>query len=135
MEEDAPNTACNIFQGNAFRIMHKMDSQIPLYIKLNTDMYREYRRAMDHLFGACFAIEDSALGDMLNNTYALRVMSSTVDSWTKVALLQLDAYEKFLAWYVKVRIHGIKSFDEGMSAFMNMYRPDAEKTRSQSCAV
>ena len=42
----------DIVKDNAARVMKKIDTQIPLYVKMYSDLYREYMRIIEDTFEA-----------------------------------------------------------------------------------
>ncbi len=114
------DTSCDIMRDGSKRILKKMDSQIPIYIKMYSDIYREYTHVADDFFKSVYALEQA--GFTIDNTPAQEMFKTSVNIWTNTTMAYLDNYEIFLKWYAQTRILGIKSMEQAIHSFSSIMR-------------
>lgn len=115
---DKERSTCDILKQDTSKIMKKMDSQIPLYVKIYSDIYREYNHTVEDFFNLGYALERAELNAMFQGTGTKKTAEILSRLYTDMLLSQLDLYEKFLKWYAQTRISGLKSTDSMIHNFM-----------------
>lgn len=120
-------SVCDIMKSNTSTIINKMESQIPTFFQIQSDIYKEYLHTIDDLFGTCF-ISEKEFFDKLNlDQNILKFIDNYWKNATKLYLSQIDISTDFLRIYSQIRISTIRSFDSYMHAMMESYA----KTLSQ----
>ena len=122
-ENSAKNdvSMCDIMKGNTSEIIKKMESQIPTYFQMHSDVYREFLHTIDDLFGTCFIAEKEFFEKLNFDQYTLRLFDSYWKNVTKMYSSQIDMSTDFLKAYSQMRITGIKLFDSYMHTAMESY--------------
>jgi len=114
-------SVCDIMKGNTSEIIKKMESQIPSYFQMNSDVYTEFLHTMDDLFGTCFIAEKEFFDKLNIDQYTLNLFDSYWKNITKMYSSQIDVSTNFLRAYSQMRISGIKLFDNYMHSMMESY--------------
>lgn len=114
-------SVCDVMKVNTSTIIKKMESQIPTYFQMNSDVYTEYLHTLDDLFGTCF-ISEKEFFDKLNlDQNTLKLFDNYWKNITKMYSSQIDMSTNFLRTYSQMRISAIKSFDNYMHVMMESY--------------
>ena len=114
-------SVCDIMKGNTSEIIKKMESQIPTYFQMHSDVYTEFLHTMDDLFGTCFIAEKEFFDKLNFDQYTLKLFDSYWKNITKIYSSQIDMSTNFLRAYSQMRISGIKLFDNYMHVMMESY--------------
>ncbi len=112
---------CDIMKGNTSEIIKKMESQIPTYFQIHSDVYTELLHTMDDLFGTCFIAEKEFFDKLNFDQYTMKLFDSYWKNITKMYSSQIDMSTNFLRAYSQMRISGIKLFDNYMHVMMESY--------------
>lgn len=114
-------SVCDIMKGNTSEIIKKIESQIPTYFQMHSDVYTEFLHTMDDLFGTCFIAEKEFFDKLNFDQYTLKLFDSYWKNITKMYSSQIDMSTNFLRAYSQMRISGIKLFDNYMHVMMESY--------------
>lgn len=114
-------SVCDIMKGNTSEIIKKMESQIPTYFQMHSDVYTEFLHTMDDLFGTCFIAEKEFFDKLNFDQYTLKLFDSYWKNITKMYSSQIDMSTNFLRAYSQMRISGIKLFDNYMHVMLGSY--------------
>jgi len=114
-------SVCDIMKGNTSEIIKKMESQIPTYFQMHSDVYAEFLHTMDDLFGTCFIAEKEFFDKLNFDQYTLKLFDSYWKNITKMYSSQIDMSTNFLRTYSQMRISGIKLFDNYIHVMMESY--------------
>ena len=114
-------SVCDIMKGNTSEIIKKMESQIPTYFQMHSDVYTEFLHTMDDLFGTCFIAEKEFFDKLNFDQYTLKLFDSYWKNITKMYSSQIDMSTNFLRTYSQMRISGIKLFDNYIHVMMESY--------------
>jgi len=114
-------SVCDIMKGSTSEIIKKMESQIPTYFQMHSDVYTEFLHTMDDLFGTCFIAEKEFFDKLNFDQYTLKLFDSYWKNITKMYSSQIDMSTNFLRAYSQMRISGIKLFDNYMHVMMESY--------------
>ncbi len=124
LEKNSSNvdvSVCDIMKNNTSTIINKIESQIPTYFQMQSDVYKEYLHSLDDLFGTCFISEKEFFEKLNLDQNTLRFFDNYWKNLTKLCLSQIDISTNFLRMYSKMRISAIKSFDSHMHMMMESY--------------
>ena len=114
-------SACDIMKSNTSEIIKKMESQIPTYFQMHSDVYTEFLHTMDDLFGTCYIAEKEFFDKLNLDQYALKLFDGNLKNITKMYSSQIDMSTDFLKAYSQMRISSIKLFDNYMHVMMESY--------------
>lgn len=112
-------SACDIIKENTTRVMHKIDTQIPLFVKMYSDLYKEYMRTVEDLFDAGYNLERAEINTMFRDPWSKNAMEHSVRTSSNTMLVNLDIYGEYLKWYSGMRIAGMRSIDQLVHSYMN----------------
>ena len=113
---------CDLFKENTSKLIQKMESQIPLYGQIYSDIYKENFEMLEDIFGTCY-ISEKEFFDKLNiNQYTLKqwdmYWKNAVDFYSK----QIDASTNLLKIYAQSRISGMNLYKNYMHLMMDSYQ-------------
>ncbi|HET6517509.1 MAG TPA: hypothetical protein VFG25_04735 [Nitrosopumilaceae archaeon] len=112
---------CDIMKGNTSEIIKKMESQIPTYFQMYSDVYSEFLHAMDDLYGTCFITEKEFFDKLNCDQYTLRFFDNYWKNITKTYSSQIDMSTDFLKTFSQMRIASIKLFENYMHTAIESY--------------
>ena len=113
---------CDLFKENTSTLIQKMESQVPLYGQIYSDIYKENFEMLEDIFGTCY-ISEKEFFDKLNiNQYTLKqwdmYWKNAVDFYSK----QIDASTNLLKIYAQSRISGMNLYKNYMHLMMDSYQ-------------
>ena len=113
---------CDLFKENTSKLIQKMESQVPLYGQIYSDIYKENFEMLEDIFGTCY-ISEKEFFDKLNiNQYTLKqwdmYWKNAVDFYSK----QIDASTNLLKIYAQSRISGMNLYKNYMHLMMDSYQ-------------
>lgn len=118
---------CGIMQGNTSEVIQKMDSKIPTYVQLYSDLYKKYLHMVDHFYDTCYRTEKEFLGKVGMDDVRLAIFDAYCKSVKQMVLFQIDMNENMAKSYVQYRFSVLDSYDE----MMNQAIINFSKTLSQ----
>ncbi len=110
----------DIVKDNAARVMKKIDTQIPLYVKMYSDLYREYMRIIEDTFEAGHTLELAKTNKLPQNQLSKDIVEYNIRTYSNAVLMGLDMYGEYLKWYSDIRLAGMKSLDQAIHNCMSM---------------
>lgn len=119
--EDNPISICDLMKGNTSEVLKKMESQIPTYLQLYSDIYKEYIHTIDDLFGNCYISEKEFFDKIPIDQNTLKLIDSNWKNSTKILGNQIDMSTNFLRVYSQMRISAIRAYDQYMHTVMGYY--------------
>ncbi len=110
-QSKAKTSVCDLMKDNTTKVIKKMESQIPSYIQLYTDLYTEYLHMFDDLCGACYIGEKQFYEKLGIDQDTIKKLDRNWNSLTNFYANQIEISTNFLRSYVQLRISAIKSYD------------------------
>lgn len=110
----------DIVKDNAARVMKKIDMQIPLYVKIYSDLYREYMRIIEDTFEAGHTLETAETNKLPQNKLSKDIIEYNIRTYSNAVLMGLDVHGEYLKWFSDIRLAGIKSLDLAIHSYMTM---------------
>lgn len=104
-------SVCEVMKNNTSDVIKKMESQIPSYIQLYSDYYKEYLHTVDDAFGTCFVAEKEFLDRLGISEGSVKMFDSYLKQLTRIYGSQIDMSTNLLRVYLQWRISAIKSYD------------------------
>ena len=108
----------DVIKENTSKVMSKMDSQIPLYVKMHSDVYRRYRHMMDDFFDAGYALERAELDLLFQNDGTRRAAETATRFYSNTMLANLSMYGEFLKWYAHAQRANMRAIDSIYHGFL-----------------
>ncbi len=112
---------CDIMKDNTTTTIRKMESQIPTYVQLYSDLYTEYLRSLDNVFGTCYISQKEFFDKMGFDQKTLANVKEYWDAIMEVFSTQVDVSTNFQSFYIKTRIESIKSFNKHIQISIENY--------------
>lgn len=128
-EED--QSTFDMIKENTSKVMSKMDSQIPLYVKMHSDIYRRYRHMMDDFFDAGYALERAELDILFRNDGTRKAAETTTRLYSNALLANLGMYGEFLKWYAHAQRANMRAMDNIYHGFMKSLGAEPEELASE----
>lgn len=114
-------SVCDIMKNSTSQVIKKMQSQIPTYMELFSDLYMKNLHSLDDLYGTCYMAEKEFFDKMPIDKGSLEVWDGYMKAWTQFALLQIETSTNFVRAYVEARKLAIDSYDNYMHLWMDSY--------------
>jgi len=126
-EDKETLSICDIMKDNATKIIGKMESQVPTYLKLYSDIYTEHLHTLEDSFGTCYISQKEFFDKFGFDQKSLKFFNNYWDTLTQTITSQIEMSTNFMKAYAQTRITGIKLYDQYMHLAMDNYA----KTLSQ----
>ena len=120
-------SACDIMKNNTSKIIRKMESQIPSYVQLYSDYYKEYLHSLDDIFGTCYIAQKEFFDKMAVDKNTLSLFDNYWNGLTKFYSSQIEMSTNFVRAFIKTRISAIKSWDQYVHFMMDSYARSLSK--------
>ena len=113
---------CDLFKENTSNLIQKMESQIPIYGQIYSDIYKESLHMLEDIFGTCY-ISEKEFFDKLNiDQYTLKQWDIYSKSILDFYSRQIDASTNLLKIYSSNRISAIQTYENFMHTWMDSYQ-------------
>jgi hypothetical protein len=105
----------SIIQDNTTEVIEKIDSKIPSYVQLYSDLYKKYLHLAGNLFEATYSSQKDIHDKMGVGDVGLVMFDAYLRSVKKMVLLQIDLSENMIKSYVNNRLTVLEFYDQMMS--------------------
>ena len=112
---------CDVMKNNTSEIIQKLESQIPTYAQLYSDLYTKYLHMMDDFYSACYVSEKEFFDKLGMDQKALGLVDTYWKSITELTLNQIDLATNFAKMYVQFRLSTLDSYDKAVHLMMDTY--------------
>ncbi|EGG41447.1 Hypothetical protein Nlim_1739 [Candidatus Nitrosarchaeum limnium SFB1] len=112
---------CDIMKGNTSEIIRKHESQIPLMLENYSNLYSEFLRIFDSIYGTCY-INEKEFFDKLNIDQKLLKQLKDNSEYIKNQYLEnIVIGTQFFDEQIKMRISAMHSFENFVRILMDSY--------------
>lgn len=122
--EDKQNVSlsvCDIMKENTSEIVKKMESKVPSYVQLYSDIYTKYLHIMDNLVSTCYISEKKFFDKIGMDEAALGIFEAYWKVAKQMSLFQIDMAETMAKNYVQHRLSVLDSYDKTLNLAMINY--------------
>ncbi|MGI0075554.1 MAG: hypothetical protein ACREA5_06385 [Nitrosotalea sp.] len=123
-DSSGPQTAvsmCDIMKDNTSEIMQKMNSKIPTYIQLYSDLYKKYLLMTSHFYDTCYIAGKELLGKTGMDDTRSVIFDGYWKSIKQMVLFQIDINENMTKSYVQYRLSVLDSCDDAINQTMTNF--------------
>lgn len=121
----------DVLKDSTTKVMKKIDAQVPLYVRMNSEIYREHNRLAKSLIEAGYSLERMGVGAPLRQETRWAV-DTGIRLYAKTMIVQAEMYGEFLKWYPRVYVSTLRSFDQAMRNWVRMAHPEAGQTNPKT---
>lgn len=114
---EAASTTVDVMKENTARIMKKLDSQVPLYVKMHSDLYREHNRLLENFFKSAYALEHAEI-DMLFPCWVPEIVEPWIRMQANATVSQIELAGVFLKWYPQMHVLTLKFLDRALQNYV-----------------
>jgi len=114
-------SVCDIMKNNTSKIIRKMESQIPTYTQLYSDLYTKYLHTIDDLYSTCYVSEKEFFDKLGMDKTTLGAFDAYWKFITDMALSQIELTSNFAKMYVQFRLSTLDSYDKIIHLMMDSY--------------
>ena len=114
-------SVCDIMKNNTSKIIRKMESQIPTYTQLYSDLYTKYLHTIDDLYSTCYVSEKEFFDKLGMDNTTLGAFDAYWKFITDMALSQIELTSNFAKMYVQFRLSTLDSYDKIIHLMMDSY--------------
>ena len=112
---------CDVMENNTSEIIQKLESQIPAYAQLYSDLYTKYLHMMDDFYSTCYVSEKEFFDKLGMDQKALGPFDTYWKSITELTLNQIEMATNFAKTYVQSRLSALDSYDKAVHLMMDSY--------------
>ena len=112
---------CDVMQNNTSEIIQKVESQIPTYLQLYSDLYTKYLHIIDDIYSTCYVSEKEFFDKLGMDKTKLGAFDVYWKSITDLTLNQIELATNFTKMYVQFRLSTIDSYDKVVHLMMDNY--------------
>ena len=112
---------CDLMKSSTSEIIQKAESQVPLYIQMYSDYYREYLHSLDNVYGTCYISEKEFFDNLNLDKNVLKMFSEANKTFTNLMTSQIDVYGNLFKNHLQVRLDTIRTWDSFMKMMMENY--------------
>jgi hypothetical protein len=112
---------CDVMQNNTSEIIQKIESQIPTYLQLYSDLYTKYLHIIDDIYSTCYVSEKEFFDKLGIDKTTLGAFDVYWKSITDLTLNQIELATNFAKMYVQFRLSTIDSYDKVVHLMMDNY--------------
>jgi hypothetical protein len=102
-------------------VIEKMDSKIPTYVNLYSDLYKKYLHIMDNFCNNCYSNQKETISKMGVNDAAFTMFDVYLKSVRQMTLLQIDITENMFKNYVGLRLTALDFYDQMVNGSMKNF--------------
>jgi hypothetical protein len=124
---DGTRSMADVLKDSTSSVMKKIDAQVPLYIRMNTEMYREHNRLAESLLEAGYSLERMGPNAPLRQEVRW-AMEMGIRLYAKTVMAQAEMCGVFLKWYPHAYVSTLKSFDQAMRNWTRIIGSQAGQT-------
>lgn len=121
MSEDKANSVYNTIKDDNMKIIKKLETVGPAQYQLFSNMYTEHLRHIEKIFKVCIMAEKELVDKLDIDESVMKNGAAISNSITAVFLNQIENYSNYLKWYSRVRVRGMKTYEEYSIVMMNTY--------------
>jgi len=114
-------SVCDIMKNNTSKIIRKMESQIPTYTQLYSDLYTKYLHTIDDLYSTCYVSEKEFFDKLGMDKTTLGAFDAYWKFITDMTLSQIELTSNFAKMYVQFRLSALDSYDKLIHLMMDSY--------------
>ena len=112
---------CDDMKNNTSGIIQKLESQIPTYAQLYSDLYTKYLHMMDDFYSTCYVSEKEFFDKSGMDEATLGAFDTYWKFITDVAISQIEQSTNFAKMYVQFRLSVLDSYDKAVHLMMDTY--------------
>jgi hypothetical protein len=99
-------------KNNTSEIIQKIESQIPAYVQLYSDLYTKYLQVIDDIYATWYVSEMAFFDKLGMDKSILGAFEMYWNSFTEMTLKQIEMTTKFAKMYVQLRLATLDSYDK-----------------------
>jgi len=112
---------CDVMKNDTSEIIQKLESQIPTYAQLNSDLYTKYLHMVDDFYSTCYVSEKEFFDKLGIDQEAFGHFDTYWKSITDLTLNQIELATNFAKMYVQFRLSALDSYDKTVHLMMDSY--------------
>ncbi|MCE2508958.1 MAG: hypothetical protein J4G04_06650 [Nitrosopumilaceae archaeon] len=128
---DGTRSMTDVLKDSTSKVMKTIDAQVPLYVRMNSSIYREHNRLAESLLEAGYSLERMGIGVPLGQEVRWAA-DMGIQLYAKTMMAQAEMYGEFLKWYPQVYVSALRSFDQAMKNWVHMAYPETGRTRPKT---
>ena len=132
LEKNDTISICDVMKNNTSEIIRKLESQIPTYTQLYSDLYTKYLHMIDDLYNTCYVSEKEFFDKLGIDPKTLGAFDTYWKSITDMTLNQIELATNFAKTYVQFRLSALDSYDKAVHLMMDSYAKAWAQFNSQN---
>ena len=121
LEKKDTMSICDVMKNNTSEIIRKLESEIPTYMQLYSDLYTKYLHMVDDLYSTCYVSEKEFFDKLGMDKTTLGAFDAYWKFITDMTLSQIEQATNFAKMYVQFRLSALDSYDKTVHLMMDSY--------------
>ena len=107
---------------HTMKIMHKLESRIPLQIKSFSDFSREYMKLLEEIYDIDYTLENKIFGNFGMDEKLIKMLDKYLEIGSKFYMSQIDMSNEFFKGYLNMRLFMMESYNKFLKEFSTNIR-------------
>ena len=107
---------------HTMKVMHKLESHIPLQIKSFSDFSREYMKLLEEIYDIDYTLENKMFGNFGMDENSIRMLDNYLENNSKLYMSQIDISNEFFKGYLNMRLSMMESYNKFLKEFSTNIR-------------
>lgn len=112
LEQKTTVSIQNVVKDSTSEIIEKIDSKIPIYVQLYSDLYKKYLHIASNFCTTSYLTQKEICDKMGVNDVRFAMFDAYLESIKKMVLLQIDMNENMIQAYVGHRLTVLDWYDQ-----------------------
>ena len=112
---------CDVMKNDTSEIIQKLESQIPTYMQLYSDLYTKYLHMMDDFYNTCYVSEKEFFDKLGMDQATLGAIDAYWKFITDMTISQIEQSTNFAKMYVQFRLSALDSYDKAVHLMMDSF--------------
>ncbi|MGI0073718.1 MAG: hypothetical protein ACREA3_07900 [Nitrosotalea sp.] len=120
-EKESTISISDVMKDKTSEVIQKVESKVPTYTELYTDLCIKYLHTTDDLYGAWYLSQKGFFGNLGTDKPALQAFDSYWKFITNMTTSQIEMAANFAKMYVQSRLATIDSYDKVANLMIDSY--------------
>lgn len=121
LEKKETISICDVMKNNTSEVIRKLESQIPTYAELYSDLYTKYLHMIDDFYSTCYVSEKEFFDKLGMDKKTLGAFDAYWKFITEMTKSQIEQSTNFAKMYVQFRLSALDSYDKAVHLMMDSY--------------
>jgi hypothetical protein len=121
LKGDQPTSICDVMKDNTSEVIQRLETQIPTYMQLYSDLYTKYLHMVDDMYSSCYLAEKEFFDKIGVDKDTVGAFETYWKFITDMTLNHIEQATSFAKTYVKFRLSMLDSYDQAVHLLTDNY--------------